>query len=45
VDAFNVFNKVSYGNPENTVQDSTFGQITSVRSTERQLQLSANLSF
>jgi hypothetical protein len=45
VDAFNVLNKVSYGNPDNTVQDSTFGQITDVRSTERQLQLSANLNF
>jgi hypothetical protein len=45
VDAFNAFNITSYENPDNTVQDATFGQITSVRSSPRQLQLSANIKF
>lgn len=44
-DAFNAFNKASYNNPDSTVTDSTFGQITSVRSNQRQLQLSAHYAF
>ncbi len=45
VDAFNALNISSYGNPDNTVQDATFGQITSVRSVPRQIQFSANFKF
>ncbi len=45
VDAFNAFNISSYGNPDNTVQDASFGQITSVRSVPRQIQFSANFKF
>jgi hypothetical protein len=44
-DFFNLFNIASYGNPDNTVTDSTFGQITSVRSPPRQIQLSAHYTF
>ncbi len=44
-DAFNVFNFASYGNPDNTVGDTTFGQITSTRSGPRIIQLSAHYSF
>jgi hypothetical protein len=44
-DAFNVFNFASYGNPDNTVGDSTFGQITSTRSGPRIIQLGAHYTF
>jgi hypothetical protein len=47
-DAFNAFNIVSYGNPDTTVTDTTFGQIgsqNSIRSQERRLQFSARYSF
>ncbi len=54
-DAFNVFNLVSYGNPDTGITDSTFGNIAgqgtangvsqAVRSTERRLQFSANYRF
>ena len=45
MDAFNALNIASYNNPDNTVQDTTFGQITNVRSPQRQIQLSANFKF
>jgi hypothetical protein len=45
VDAFNALNIASYGNPDNTVQDPTFGQITNTRSPQRQIQFSANFKF
>jgi hypothetical protein len=54
-DAFNVFNIVSYGNPDTNIDDTTFGNISNqgsadgisqaVRSTERRLQFSANYRF
>jgi hypothetical protein len=44
-DFFNLFNIASYGNPDNTVTSSTFGQISSVRSPPRQIQLSAHYTF
>ncbi len=44
-DFFNLFNIASYGNPDNNVTDSSFGQITSVRSPPRQIQLSLHYSF
>ena len=47
-DAFNAFNIVSYGNPDTSITDTTFGQIASqnqIRSTERHLQFSANYRF
>lgn len=44
-DFFNIFNIASYGNPDNNIQDSNFGQITSVRSPARQIQLSLHYSF
>jgi hypothetical protein len=45
-DFFNLFNIASYGNPDNQVTDSTsFGQITSVRSPPRQIQLSLHYKF
>jgi hypothetical protein len=45
VDAFNLFNISSYGNPDNGINDSNFGQITSTRSTERHLQLALKYTF
>lgn len=45
LDAFNAFNTTSLGNPDNGYGDSTFGEITSVRSIPRQLQVSATYSF
>jgi hypothetical protein len=44
-DFFNLFNIASYGNPDNSPGDATFGQITSVRSPPRQIQLSAHYTF
>ena len=44
-DLFNAFNIASYGNPDNGVTDSNFGQISSVRSPPRQIQLSLHYSF
>jgi hypothetical protein len=45
LDAFNLFNIASYGNPDNGITDTNFGQISSVRSPPRQLQLSLHYSF
>ena len=47
-DAFNAFNIVSYGNPDTTITDATFGQIASqnsIRSQERRFQFSGKYSF
>ncbi len=44
-DFFNIFNIVSYGNPDNGVTDSNFGQISGVRSPPRQIQLSLHYAF
>ena len=44
-DFFNIFNIASYGNPDNGVTSSTFGQISGVRSPPRQIQLSLHYSF
>ena len=44
-DATNVLNETSLGNPNNTAQSANFGQITSVRSGPRKLQLSAKYQF
>lgn len=45
VDGFNAFNISSYSNPDATYSSSTFGQISDVRSSPRQFQLSARYSF
>jgi hypothetical protein len=46
-DAFNAFNRVSYGNPDTGITDSNFGNVSNmgVRSSERHLQFSANYRF
>lgn len=46
-DAFNAFNITSYGNPDNNITSSTFGNVSNqgVRSTERHLQFSGNYRF
>jgi hypothetical protein len=44
-DFFNIFNIASYGNPDNGITDSSFGQISNVRSPPRQIQLSLHYSF
>jgi hypothetical protein len=44
-DLFNIFNIASYGNPDNSITDSNFGQITNVRSPARQIQLSLHYIF
>ncbi len=44
-DAFNAFNIASYGNPDNTITDTNFGQITNTRSLPRILQLSLHYTF
>jgi hypothetical protein len=44
-DAFNVGNIASYGNPDNMVTDTSFGQITNTRSQSRVLQLQLHYTF
>lgn len=44
-DAYNVFNFVSYGNPNAGVNSSNFGQITNSRNGPRTFQLQAHYSF
>ena len=45
VDGFNVFNFASYGNPDNNVTDTNFGQITNTRSRPRTIEFAARYSF
>ena len=45
VDALNAFNIASYGNPSASTTSTVFGQITSVRSGPRTVQLSAKYTF
>lgn len=44
-DFFNIFNIASYGYPHNNINDGSFGVIDSVRSPQRQIQLSLHYSF
>ncbi len=44
-DLFNAFNIASYGNPDNSITDSNFGAISSVRSQERRIQLGLHYAF
>jgi hypothetical protein len=44
-DFFNILNKADYGNPDNNIQSSTFGRISTVRNQERRIQLSLNYKF
>jgi hypothetical protein len=44
-DFFNIFNIASYGYPDNNVNDSSFGLISSVRSPARQIQFSLHYAF
>lgn len=44
-DFFNAFNIASYGNPDNGVSDTNFGEISNTRSTERHIQLSMKYAF
>jgi Carboxypeptidase regulatory-like domain len=44
-DFFNIFNIASYGNPDNGINDSSWGLISSVRSPARQIQLSLHYMF
>ena len=44
-DFFNIFNIASYGNPDNGINDSSWGLISTVRSPARQIQLSLHYMF
>ncbi len=44
-DFFNAFNLASYGNEDNNIGDTTFGQIRDTRSPARQIQFSAHYNF
>ncbi len=44
-DFFDILNVADYGNPDNNIQDSSFGRISSVRNQERRIQLSLNYKF
>jgi hypothetical protein len=44
-DLFNVLNTPAYGQPNNNPGNSTFGQITSVNSAGRTVQLSGDFYF
>jgi hypothetical protein len=42
---FNLFNHTNYSTPDNGVQDSQFGQITSAAGFGRQVQFAVKLVF
>jgi hypothetical protein len=44
-DLFNAFNIASYGNPDNGIADTNFGQISSTRSRERHIQFELKYQF
>lgn len=44
-EGFNLFNIASYQNPDASIQDPNFGQITNTRSKERVIQLNLHYSF
>jgi hypothetical protein len=44
-DFFNFFNIASYGNPDNGITDTNFGQIATTRSTERHIQFELKYAF
>jgi hypothetical protein len=44
-EAFNVLNHADLGQPDNIIQDATFGKIGSVTNTARQLQLAGKFIF
>jgi hypothetical protein len=44
-EAFNAFNKQIYAAPTAAFTNSTFGQVTAIANTPRQLQLSLKLKF
>ena len=44
-DFFNIFNIASYGNPDNNINDTSFGLINTTRSNSRQIQLSLHYAF
>jgi hypothetical protein len=44
-DFFNAFNIASYSDPSNSISSTNFGQITSTRSPQRQIQFSARYHF
>lgn len=44
-DFFNIFNIASYGNPDNNINDTSFGLINTTRSNARQIQLSLHYAF
>ncbi|AEU38348.1 TonB-dependent receptor [Granulicella mallensis] len=45
VDAFNIFNFVSYDNPSNSVSNANFGQITSSKNGPRTVQFALHYAF
>jgi Carboxypeptidase regulatory-like domain/TonB dependent receptor len=42
---FNIFNQTNYSNPDNGVQDGTFGQILSAAATGREIQFALKVVF
>ena len=44
-DAFNLFNRAGLGDPNTTVGDPQFGQITDVQYGPREIQLAARITF
>ena len=45
MEAFNVFNHINLGNPNVTVGNASFGEITSMSGRPRQLQFGARVVF
>jgi hypothetical protein len=44
-EAFNVFNRVRWGNPNNNINGANFGQIRTQGNTPRRFQIAARLNF
>jgi hypothetical protein len=45
LEAFNMFNRVIWGNPDSTITSTTFGKVTTLANSPRQLQLGLRLEF
>jgi hypothetical protein len=45
MEAFNVFNRVRWGGPNNAITGANFGQIRAQGNTPRRLQLALRLTF
>jgi hypothetical protein len=44
-EAFNLFNRVIWGNPDSTITSANFGRVTTLANAPRQMQLGMRVEF